>query len=89
VKGKYAMSAAVKRIATDAEQTEAAYQRQIVRLTQERDEARAQELKLRKLAAEVISLFAEKGHPGHPCLRTGWVAEATVVRWHQTYREAS
>jgi hypothetical protein len=40
MKGKYATRAANRREATEVEQTEAAYRRQIVRLTQERDEAR-------------------------------------------------
>lgn len=39
-RGKYAARAAGQRAATEVEQTESAYRRQIVRLTEERDEAR-------------------------------------------------
>lgn len=42
---------------------------------------------LRKLVAEILSHFTVHGHPGEPCLRTGWVSQSTVVGWHQTYRE--
>ncbi|GAA3113663.1 hypothetical protein [Streptomyces echinatus] len=30
---------------------------------------------------EVLSHFVHKGHPGEPCLQTGWIAEKTVARW--------
>jgi Holliday junction resolvase RusA-like endonuclease len=44
---------------------------------------------LRRLAAEMLSHFTVKGHPGEASVRTGWVRESTVLRWHQTCREAS
>lgn len=31
--------------------------------------------------ADVLSHFTHKGHPGEPCLQTGWVAEKTFARW--------
>lgn len=30
---------------------------------------------------EVLSHFVHKGHPGEPCLSSGWVSEGTVARW--------
>lgn len=30
---------------------------------------------------EVLRHFTHKGHPGEPCLQTGWVSEKTVARW--------
>jgi len=30
---------------------------------------------------EVLSHFVHKGHPGEPCLQTGWISEKTVAKW--------
>ena len=30
---------------------------------------------------EVLRHFVHKGHPGEPCLQTGWISERTVTRW--------
>lgn len=30
---------------------------------------------------EVLRHFTHKGHPGEPCLQTGWISEKTVARW--------
>jgi hypothetical protein len=30
---------------------------------------------------QVLSHFVHKGHPGEPCLQTGWVREDTVAKW--------
>jgi uncharacterized protein (DUF2267 family) len=30
---------------------------------------------------EVLRQFVHKGHPGEPCLQTGWISEKTVARW--------
>lgn len=30
---------------------------------------------------EVLRHFVHKGHPGEPCLSSGWVSEKTVARW--------
>lgn len=30
---------------------------------------------------EVLRHFNHKGHPGEPCLQTGWISERTVARW--------
>lgn len=57
------------------------------RLLRERDEARQQLAVLRKTLAEILAQFHEKGHPGEPCIRTGWIRESTIVAWHKTYRE--
>lgn len=60
MKGKYGQRAAVRREVAEVEASEAAYQRQIVRLTAERDEARVERDKARKdWAAEVRLLKAQ------------------------------
>lgn len=33
------------------------------------------------LLDEVLRQFTHKGHPGEPCLQTGWINEKTVTRW--------
>jgi hypothetical protein len=30
---------------------------------------------------EVLRHFVHKGHPGEPCLSSGWISERTVARW--------
>jgi hypothetical protein len=30
---------------------------------------------------EVLGHFVHKGHPGEPCLSSGWISERTVARW--------
>jgi uncharacterized protein (DUF2267 family) len=30
---------------------------------------------------ELLRQFVHKGHPGEPCLQTGWISEKTVARW--------
>jgi hypothetical protein len=30
---------------------------------------------------DVLRHFVHKGHPGEPCLQTGWISEKTVARW--------
>lgn len=30
---------------------------------------------------DVLSHFTHKGHPGEPCLQTGWISEKTVAHW--------
>ena len=32
--------------------------------------------------ADVLGNFHEKGYPGRPCIRTGWVREETYAQWH-------
>lgn len=36
---------------------------------------------LASLLDEVLRQFVHKGHPGEPCLQTGWVSVRTVDRW--------
>jgi len=36
---------------------------------------------LENVLDEVLRNFHERGHPGTPCLRTGWVREDTVAGW--------
>lgn len=33
---------------------------------------------------DVLRHFIHKGHPGEPCLQTGWISERTVARWRET-----
>jgi hypothetical protein len=30
---------------------------------------------------DVLGHFVHKGHPGEPCLQSGWIAEKTVAKW--------
>jgi hypothetical protein len=62
----------------------------------ERDRARAEladehtrSAKLRALAGAMLSHFVREGHPGEPCVTTGWVRKSTVVEWHRIYRAVS
>jgi hypothetical protein len=59
---------------------------EVATLRQEMAEAKAEREAMRKLCAEMLSTFTQKGHPGTPALRSGWVREDVVLRWHQTYR---
>jgi hypothetical protein len=36
---------------------------------------------LRATLHDVLSNFVHKGHPGEPCLQSGWVREDTVAKW--------
>lgn len=36
----------------------------------------------RDLITEILTAFTITGHPGEPCLSSGWVREATVTAWH-------
>lgn len=36
---------------------------------------------LAALAAEILSCFTERGHPGQPCTRTRWVSDRTIAAW--------
>lgn len=33
--------------------------------------------------SEVLGGFCERGHPGRPCIRTGWVPEERLAVWRQ------
>ncbi|MEG8275737.1 hypothetical protein [Streptomyces sp. AHA2] len=35
----------------------------------------------RTVLDEVLRQFVHKGHPGQPCLSSGWISEKTVARW--------
>lgn len=37
--------------------------------------------RLRTVLADVLGCFTERGHPGHPCLRTGWQDVEQVAEW--------
>ncbi|MGW8326506.1 hypothetical protein ACWGLE_01220 [Streptomyces sp. NPDC055897] len=37
--------------------------------------------RLRATLDDVLRHFDLKGHPGEPCLSSGWVSERTVARW--------
>lgn len=38
---------------------------------------------LEALLAEVLEHFTQRGHPGHPSLRTPWIAVEKVAEWRQ------
>ncbi len=44
---------------------------------------------LEQTLAEVLARFTEKGHPGVPCLRTGWQQVAQVEEWRDAIRPTS
>jgi hypothetical protein len=49
------------------------------------DQLRDAETRLAETRAaldEVLRHFVHKGHPGEPCLQSGWISEKTVARWH-------
>ncbi|MFE0353624.1 hypothetical protein ACFW2I_09030 [Streptomyces nigra] len=48
------------------------------------DEYEQQRQRAQQLAAtldDVLRHFVHKGHPGEPCLSSGWISEKTVARW--------
>jgi hypothetical protein len=45
------------------------------------EELEARRDELRVTLHDVLRHFVHKGHPGEPCLSSGWVAEKTVTRW--------
>ena len=47
------------------------------RVAAERERANTAEATLRT----VLDVFYEKGHPGRPCIRTGWIPVETVAKW--------
>lgn len=63
-RGKYASRAATREQATEAVASEAGYKRQVVRLTQERDEARAALAKLRTDSAAEARKFGAQVSAG-------------------------
>jgi hypothetical protein len=51
------------------------------RAVQRAERAEEQRDQLRVTLDEVLRHFVRKGHPGAPCLESGWVHEDTVARW--------
>lgn len=47
----------------------------------EQDQVRRERDELRALLYEILGHFVHKGHPGEPCLQTGWISVRTVQRW--------
>jgi hypothetical protein len=43
--------------------------------------AEADARRLRELGTEIVGHFWQHGHPGAPCLRTGWVGVGAVAEW--------
>lgn len=41
---------------------------------------------LEQLAVEMLGEFYEKGHPGHPAIRTGWVDTGRIAQWQATLK---
>ncbi|MFD9465320.1 hypothetical protein [Streptomyces sp. NPDC060027] len=52
------------------------------------DQVRRDRDELRALLYEVLGHFVHKGHPGEPCLSSGWISVRTVDRWRNTLNEA-
>ena len=61
---------------------------QLDQLHDELDRLHARRNQLAGTLYTVLSQFTHKGHPGEPCVQTGWVREQTVKDWwgvlHQT-----
>jgi hypothetical protein len=49
----------------------------------------AEMARLRATLDDVLRHFVHKGHPGLPCLSSGWVDETTVARWRATLWRAA
>jgi hypothetical protein len=47
---------------------------------------RAENERLRALLGEVLGHFTQKGHPGEPSVRTGWIPEKWLARWQLAAR---
>ena len=52
-------------------------------IERDRDELQAENERLRGLLDEVLATFTEHGHPGSPCLRTGWHTVERVEAWRE------
>lgn len=50
------------------------------------DTAEAEVKRLRALLLEVLAEFKRRGHPGEPCLQTGWVRVTRVQAWRAGVR---
>ncbi|MFI6332932.1 hypothetical protein ACIBBG_32075 [Micromonospora chersina] len=44
---------------------------------------RDQRNQLVALVGEILRHFTQRGHPGRPCLRTGWIQEETANGWRE------
>lgn len=42
--------------------------------------------RLRDLVGRVLGHFHERGHPGAPCIRTGWIGVGTYESWVEEAR---
>lgn len=49
----------------------------------ELDRAAARIDQLEQLVVSILAQFTEKGHPGLPCRRTGWVQETRIAAWRE------
>lgn len=43
--------------------------------------------RLSSVLSAVLGQISERGHPGEPCLRTGWISERTVTGWRMELTE--
>lgn len=48
---------------------------------------RARAERAEALAREILRHFIHKGHPGEPCLQTGWISVRTVEQWRAALDE--
>ncbi|MFD4788270.1 hypothetical protein ACFWN1_14665 [Streptomyces sp. NPDC058459] len=65
----------------DAEPSALAADDEEVRTARRAEEYEQERDQLMAVLAEVLRHFTEHGHPGAPCIRTGWVRTDTVDRW--------
>jgi hypothetical protein len=71
------LAAAVDRVRKQLDETRTALRR----AEGDRDAAEERRDLLAATLHDVLSSFVHKGHPGEPCLQSGWIAEKTVARW--------
>ncbi|MGA4867593.1 hypothetical protein ACPB9J_33710 [Streptomyces lavendulocolor] len=53
----------------------------LTRLREQTAEATARADRLSATLSDILSRFVHHGHPGEPCLQTGWIDVKTVERW--------
>jgi hypothetical protein len=71
------LDTAVDRVRKQLDETRAALRR----TEGDRDAAEERRDELAATLHDVLSSFVHKGHPGKPCLQSGWIAEKTVAKW--------
>ncbi|HET9382568.1 MAG TPA: hypothetical protein VFP69_17300 [Streptomyces sp.] len=60
-----------------------------VDLTRRAEEYKQDRDQVAAVLAEVLRHFVHKGHPGKPCLSSGWVSATTVDRWRSVLQRCA